>query len=246
MSARSNRGMTLLEVLIAVTLVSLLSLGLLFAMRAGLEAMGGVQRRIERDRRTVGAERILEMQFGGFLPVIARCGSTPTGPAGAPYPFFQGEPEVLRFVSSYSLLGGARGEPNIVEYFPAPNPAGGFRLLVNEIPYRGPVGAGFLCGPPQAMLDTPPMPAFPPPQPGPRSFILVDQLAGFRFSYLEHLQGRPNDVWVPRWTRIDIWPRAIRLDVAPLPGAEARLPAVPFVARIHVTRLPREGVDYAW
>ncbi len=159
MRAQQRRGMTLVEVLIAVSLVSLLSLGLLYAMRAGLQAMSVVNARVEANRRAGGAERVLELQFSGFLPVMARCGAGAGGMMPPATPFFQGEPQVLRFVTTYSLFGGVRGTASIVEYFLTANPEGGVRLLVNEIPYRGPVGAGLFCGPPVSLgPGLPPLP----------------------------------------------------------------------------------------
>lgn len=242
---RAERGMTLLEVVIAVTLVSMLSLGLLFAMRTGLGAMESVNRRIEVNRRAAGAERILEMQFSGFLPVTARCGASAGGPLPAPVPFFQGEPDVLRFVSTYSLLDGTRGQAGILEYFLVANPEGGVRLLVNEIPYRGPLGAGMFCGLPMPIgPGLPPMPTFARPSPSPVSFVLADRLRGAQFSYLEERPAPEYERWVPRWILADRWPRAVRIDMAPLDPRDARLPGIAFVAPIRVTRPPREPYEF--
>jgi prepilin-type N-terminal cleavage/methylation domain-containing protein len=146
----SRRGVTLLELLIAITLVSLLSTGMLFAIRTGLGALEGVQRRVNDNRRVTGAYRILEQQLGSFLPVRARCGQA-TGAPGNPTMFFQGEPSVLRFVSAYSLEGAHRGHPVIVEIFVGPGDQGrGVRLLVNETPYFGPAGRRILLHAPDA------------------------------------------------------------------------------------------------
>jgi hypothetical protein len=237
--------MTLVEVLIAVSLVSLLSLGLLYAMRAGLQAMSVVNARVEANRRAGGAERVLELQFSGFLPVMARCGAGAGGMMPPATPFFQGEPQVLRFVTTYSLFGGVRGTASIVEYFLTANPEGGVRLLVNEIPYRGPVGAGLFCGPPVSLgPGLPPLPQFPPPQPTPVSFVLADRLRAAQFSYLEELPEPLRERWVPRWIRADQWPRAIRVEMLALDPRDARLPSVAFVAPIRITRPPGEPYEY--
>src|ERR687889_557920 len=68
---RSERGLTLIEVLIAVTLVSLLSVGILFAIRVGLNAMGRSNARLNENRRVAGAYRVLVQQIEGLIPVIA-------------------------------------------------------------------------------------------------------------------------------------------------------------------------------
>jgi general secretion pathway protein J len=235
--------MTLVEVLLAVTLVSLLSVGMLFAMRAGLTAMDSTNRRIAAGRRVAGAQRILEMQFSGFLPVVAKCGAA-AGP-GVDAAFFQGEPTVLRFVSTYSIAEGTRGTPQLLEYFVVPGPEEGVRLVVNERPYRGPVGAGLFCGPPAAVIPgQPPLPQFPPPVATPGSFVLADRLRAVRFSYLEFEPARPVDLWLPRWPRMDVWPKAVRIEMLPLDSNDARNPAVPFVGPIRVTRPPGEPYEY--
>lgn len=235
----AQRGLTLLEVLIAVTLVALLASGMLFAMRAALVALESSSRRIDSLRRAAGAQRILQQQIAGFLPVMARCGGSPLQPGGPPVMFFQGLPSVARFVTSYSIQGGARGRPQVVELFVAPRPEGGVRLLVNEIPYTGPAGAGFLCQPPAPDPATGAfIPLFPPPQPGPRSFVLADRLAICRFSYLEDFGAGPQN-WLPAWTRLDLWPAAIRVEMAPLDPASSG-PMVTVTGLIRQNRLPGE------
>lgn len=234
-------GMTLIEVLIAVTLVSLLSVAMLFAIRAGLSAMDASQRRFSANRRAMSAQRILAQQVAGFLPVRARCGASQVSEGGGLQPFFQGAPGVTRFVTRYSLEGAARGLPQVVELFVIPGEDGrGFRLVVNEIPYTGPSGAGFLCLPPG------PDPAtganvvrFPLPQATPRSFVLADKLAYCRFFYLLSIEPEP-DRWVPVWVRQDLWPRAIRVEMAPLDADPVRIPPLTFTGLIRPNRMVEE------
>ena len=245
MTRRRQAGMTLIEVLIAVTLLSLLSLGMLFSIRAGLIAMESSNRRIVANRRAVGAHRILEQQVAGFLPVMAKCGSNPMGATGAPVPYFQGSPAVMRFVTTYSLQGAARGLPQMVEIFVIPGQdAQGVRLVVNETPYNGPVGAGFLCGP--AMVDPEagvPLTVFPPVQASPLSFVLADRLAGCRFFYLESIEPTPEK-WVARWVRSDYWPKAIRIEMAALEPDPSKVPPLTFTGLIRPNRMPQENYEF--
>jgi type II secretory pathway pseudopilin PulG len=233
--------MTLIEVLIAVTLVALLTVGMMFALRAGLGSMEGANRAIGTSRRALGAQRIIEQQTAGFLPVVARCGVA-VNPQGVPTPFFQGEPGVMRFVSRYSLAEGARGLPQVLEYFVAPGAQGeGVRLLVNEIPYRNPLSAGLLCLPPRPdPAGGPPLPQFAPPVATPASFVLADRLAACQFLYQEPLPGPPHQRWLPRWIRNDVWPTAIRVEMAPLGVDPSRVQPVPFTALLRITRPPLE------
>ncbi|MEJ5222147.1 MAG: prepilin-type N-terminal cleavage/methylation domain-containing protein [Tepidiforma sp.] len=244
MNRSSRSGMTLVEVLVAITLVSLLAAGMLAAMRAGAAALESSSRRIESLRRASGAQRILHHQVAGFLPVMARCGGSPVQLGGPPVMFFQGLPSVARFVTTYSIREGNRGRPQIVELFVVPRPEGGVRLVANEIPYTGPDGAGFFCLPPQRDPETGAvLPVFPPPQPSPGSFVLADRLAYCRFLYLLDTGG-PQQLWLPLWNRIDLWPAAIRIEMAGLDPAGSALPPLTFTGPFRQNRLP--GEQYEW
>ena len=70
---KRQAGVTLMELTIAVTLLSLLSVGLLFSFRIGLTAYGKIQTRLMDNRRVAGAQRILEQQLEGLMPVVAPC-----------------------------------------------------------------------------------------------------------------------------------------------------------------------------
>lgn len=238
-----QRGLTLIEVLIAITLVSLLSAAMLYAMRAGLVALESSTRRIDSLRRADGAQQILRQQVAGLLPVMARCGASPVQPGGPPVMFFEGRPHLARFVTKYSIREGAHGRPQIVELFVAPRPEGGLRLLANELPYTGPEGAGFLCQPaqPAADLDAV-LPAFPPPQPSPQSFVLADRLASCRFSYLQDDLINPPE-WLPAWRRMDLWPAAVRVEMQPLEPASSPLPALVITVRIRPNRMAGERYE---
>ncbi|MBN9658258.1 MAG: prepilin-type N-terminal cleavage/methylation domain-containing protein [Acidobacteria bacterium] len=242
---RSRRGMTLIEVMIAVTLVSLLALGMLFAIRVGLTSMETTTRRSNLNRRALGAQRILSAEVAGFLPVIARCGSSAVAEGGSNTPFFEGLPTVMRFASTYSLQGASRGAPQVAELFVVPGQNGeGVRLLLNELPFTGPVGAGFLCQPPVADPSTGlSMVRFAPPAPTPRSFVVADRLSACRFSYLQSLESEP-DRWVPAWTRQDLWPAAVRIDILPLEPDASRVPPMTFTGRFRPNRRPGEQFEY--
>lgn len=244
MRARAERGMTLIEVLIAVTLVGLLSLGMLFALRAGLTAMEATNRRMAANRRAVTAQKILASQVAGFLPVRAKCGASPVMEGAGLVPFFQGTPTVMRFVTKFSIEGAQRGYPQVAELFVLPGENGqGVRLVVNEIPYRGPSGAGFLCLPPG------PDPAtglnlvrFPMPEAGPRTFVLADKLAFCRFLFLDAHETDPRlDQWVPLWVKMDRWPRALRVEMGPMEADPVRVPPLTFTGMVRPNRGVEEG-----
>lgn len=246
--SHSERGVTLMEVLIAVSLLSLLSAGMLTAMRVGLDAMSKSNERLMANRRVAGVERIVMQQIAGLIPVVAYClGPTPEAPR-TPMAFFHGEPRAMRFVSTYSLEEAWRGLPRILEYLVIPGQDNrGVRLVVNEIVYTGPAGAGLLCfGRAMDPVTGKGVPRFASVEAGPRSFVLADKLASCRFAYLEAapLNAPPaiRDLWRPDWVA-EAWPVAVRIEMTPLELEPGRLQPVSITAAVPVRRDPR--LNYA-
>jgi hypothetical protein len=237
----SEAGLTLMEVLIAVALLSLLSVGMLIALRVGLSATAKANAHLIDDRRVAGAQRILEQEIAGFMPVIAACGATYENNApGAQMPFFQGQPQSMRFVSTYSLQQAWRGLPQILELLVLPRDDGrGFRLIVNEHIYSGPVSAGLFClGPRPDPVTRASVPEFLPVEAGPGSFVLADKLAMCRFSYLTpRLPPDGRSQWVPTWN-LSRWPFGVRVEMAPFEDDATRLRPVTITQSLHVTRSP--------
>ena len=79
---KRETGFTLLELLIAITLFSLLSVVIVISLRVGLSAMNKVDSRLMSNRRVVGVERILEQEVAGIMPVTADCHERGRGPSG--------------------------------------------------------------------------------------------------------------------------------------------------------------------
>jgi prepilin-type N-terminal cleavage/methylation domain-containing protein len=239
-----QRGMTLIELLIAVSLVSLLSMGMLWSIRVALGALEGTQRTVTETRRVLGAQRILEMQLSSLLPLRANCFEMGGAPGG-PRMLFTGEATVLRFVTGYSLDGGMRGTPQLVELWVAPGERGeGVRLLMNEIPWRGAIGMGPYCGPPPAPGPMPSM-AFQTPRAMPSTFVLADKIAGARFFYREPAKlSDPSRPWMERWPRIDLWPDAVRVEILPGREQQGQYSPLGVTARLGVTKPPGEQYGY--
>ena len=239
------RGMTLMEVLIAVSLVALLSTGMLFALRAGLGSVESINRHVQNARKASGAQRILEQQFAGLMPVLARCRTGAAQDSGALAAFFDGEPGVIRFVSAYSLEEAGRGHPQILELFVIPAEDGqGVRLVVNESPYSSPLMAGMMCSLQTSEVAGVPLLVFHPPRSSPRSFVLADHLSKVSFAYQEIVQAEPYENWLPRWVRIDAFPSAVRIEMVPLAADASRLPPLPFFARIQMNRSINEAIEF--
>jgi hypothetical protein len=230
----SQSGITLIEVVIAVTLLSMLSVGMLATIRMGFDALHNTNSRLMENRRVAGAQRLLEQQLGGFIPVKAICSD-----GVSPFVFFDGQPQSMRIVSTYSLDEAWRGQPRILELQVIPGDEGrGVRLIVNEIPYNGPVGAGQAC---LAMGPNPTsglmMPQFRPIQASPQSFVLADKLAWCRFSYLQPAKPPDPEMWRPDWV-VPRWPSGLRVEMAPLEDNRARLRPLSITTAIPINRLP--------
>ena len=217
-----QRGFTLIELMISITLVAAISAGMLMAMRAGLLTLQKVDARLQSNRRVMGVEQILSRELGGVMPVTGQCGNA----AGPLVPVFIGADAGLLLVSSYSMAEGARGYPRILQLAVVPSDRGGVRLIVNESLYTGPASTAPFC------FEH----AFAPPQLSPQSFVLADSLAYCHISYQQYLVQAPNqEQWLPVWNTPDL-PSAVHVDMAPLVTGAATLPLVSVTVPIHVTR----------
>lgn len=243
MKRSSAAGVTLMELLIAVSLLALLVTGILSAMRMGFNALGKANGRLMDNRRVAGAQRILEQQIAGFIPVVAECLADPERPP-VRMPFFQGEPQSMRFVSGYSLGEAWRGFPQTVEFQVAPGKDGrGVMLIVNEHLYTGPRGPGLFCL--GARFDPElgrPVPRFRPIEIGPGSFVLADKLAFCRFAYRELAPPPVMERWVPMWTAPQ-WPTAVRVEIAPFEPDPARLQPMTLTVPVRINRAPEEAYE---
>jgi prepilin-type N-terminal cleavage/methylation domain-containing protein len=250
MRRRDQSGVTLIEILIAITLLSLLSVAMMLAMRIGVNTFGKTSAKLMGDRRVGGAQRILLEEIEGIVPVLAPCLGSPQSPgaqqgSARPIGFFQGEPEAMRLVSTFSLQLGWRGMPQILELAVTPGENGrGVRLVVNEVPYTGAAAAGRLCvGFAPDPITGVIMPQYAPVAAGPQSFVLADQLAFCRFLYLSPgpQPGLPA-VWTRDWSAVG-WPRGVRVEMAPLEPDGTRLQPNTVTAPVRLSVTP--GIPYA-
>ena len=232
----NQRGVTLLELIIAISLMALLSLGVLYSMRVGMDAMGKTNARFTKNRRVLGVEKALAAQISGLMPVPIEC----PGANGGKAVLFQGDPMSMRFVSSYSLQEGARGYPKLLEFtvIPGQTEVGGVRLIVNEIPYSGPFSVKGACVGTQPDPQTGQMAAlFQPIMIRPDSFVLADRLASVRFVYRDELPPPLLERWTPKWLANKL-PSAIRIEIVPLELDQANLDVTSTTIPVRITANP--------
>ena len=219
-------GMTLIEVIVAVALMAMLSVGLFTSLQIGATSWSMTQAALMLDRRIATANDLLRSLLVSIVPIEA---VTPPGSRLPRYrfTFFQGERRSMRFVSSHSMTGGTRDglqltELRVSEY------KGGTRVLVNQSRYEGPLSLGALVtgrvsvqGVRGGRLVFRPIRALP------TSLIAVDQLRGCNFGYLKRARRGEPARWIPTWDERDALPAAVRIELTPSSKAEKKARAVP-------------------
>jgi len=235
---RGEAGVTLVEILVAVTLLSLLSLGMVMAMHVGLAAYSKTETKLMDNRRAVGAQRIVQSELEGLIPALVQCGAQQAG--AAPVVLFQGAEDGMWMVSAFSVARGWRGQPQILQLFVMPGDEG-VRLAVNEIPYPGARGAGQYCTGTAAVPNTiSRLPQMIPMRASPQTFVLADKLAYCRFSYYSpSSQMYRPPAWQPVWAAKG-WPLAIRIEMAPAEEDPSRVQPISVTAPLHIRRDPEK------
>jgi len=130
---RTQRGVTLIELLVVITLLGLVSLGLLFAMRVGVSSWQRANARMSADRAVVAANDLLSAQLGGASARMVGWGQRENRIA---FVYFEGRPDRLRFLTDYSVASRTRGGVWLAEYWFESNAAKECRLLYNETNWR--------------------------------------------------------------------------------------------------------------
>jgi prepilin-type N-terminal cleavage/methylation domain-containing protein len=214
-----QRGMTLIEILVAISLMGLLAVAMVTALTVGAGAWQDARSHLTLDHRIATANEILYAEFEELVPLAARAAAVPRAA------FFQGEPESMRFVSGYSLTAGRRGGLRIVE-LQVGDTSRGRRILLNELPYGGPAAlGGMITGVEADPLSGAPHLLFAPIVPRATSLIIADELEACRFSYLRLPRTRAEPaLWVPRWGDLIRLPGAIRVEMTPRQGQARLLP----------------------
>jgi hypothetical protein len=202
--------MTLVEILVAISLMGLLATAMITALTMGAGSWKDARSHLTLNRRIATANEILYAELEGLVPVTTRTAAAPMAA------FLQGEPESMRFVSGYSLTQGRRGGLRIIE-LQVSDADGGRRVLINELPYTGPGSLGSLiAGVDRDLGSGAPRLMFAPILSRPTSLIIVDELEACRFSYLKLPRTRAQTaLWVPQWDEMTRFPGAIRVEITP-------------------------------
>lgn len=228
---KRQAGFTLLELMIAITLVAAISAGLLTSLRNGLMTLQRTQQRLQENRMALGIQDLIRRQIAGAMPVKGQCGTEVSSPA---IEIFRGNAGAMLLVSNESMTEGSRGYPRVALYQVRGNANGTLRLELVETLFSGPASTAPFC-------EADPRVVHAPPQAAP--FILLDNLAFCRIRYqninLNTLFGRePAEDW-----QQPILPYAIRIDMAPAPGSASRMPVGNITVPLRISRGPGEAYE---
>ncbi len=227
----SNAGLTLIEILVAVVLLGLLSTGIVASLDVSSRAWQTARNRLTLDRRIATANAILHSQISGIAPILAEI-PPQRRIALASFVFFQGEPDAMRFVSSYSVTDGRRAGLQLVE-LKIVDSQRGRRVLLNQMPFQGPLGAGLLA---EGLVRDASFPrgriVFRSIEPRATSLIIIDELQECTFAYLRESRNVSEpSVWLPLWGEPYELPAAVAIRLTPR-GDQARLLPVSIVAAV--------------
>ena len=216
----TETGVTLLELLVSITIVSLLSATALLAWRVGVSAWEKAAAQLQKGRSVLAAHQLLQEQIASMVPYEA------WPEQRGRVVFFQGEAETVRFVSRYSLTHRAASGLYLIEYHVAAQEDGspsttlsstalgtGRQLLLKETPVRGNVELGALIRdieshPEGVRLRLPPF------ERDPETVVLLEGLQECRFEYYRLAPTGEQGIWTDEWVnRPNEVPPAMRIHV---------------------------------
>ncbi len=219
----AQRGVTLIELMIAVSITAVITVGLLFALRTSIVAYEKTSDRLHSNRQQLSRNQILSRELGGVMPVMSPCGTSNV-------PYFFGASDSLRIVSSYSIAEGFRGYPQILDFETRRTSSGALQLVVTEYPYTGPASTASLCAPSSSLGSS---------EGAAEPFVLADDLLSSTFSYRGNsnpLAAKLEANWATDWKNSNTLPLAIRVELKPRTAPGGGLPAVNVTVPLHVDR----------
>jgi type II secretory pathway component PulJ len=214
-----------MELLISMTVLSLLATTILFSWRIAAGAWQKASTHLERSRTVLAVNQLLEEQIASMVPYRVATSS------GTPALFFQGEGQTARFLSRYSMAGRANSGLYRIEYQIFDAPDGTKQLLMNEYAVRSREELGSLMTAPEPSLAEQ-LFRFAPFQNTAQTFTLLNGLKDCRFEYYKPpIQLEPGS-WVSLWSSIqqDL-PRSMAIRIV-TPANTADLMPVSIVAAI--------------
>ncbi|HWE75574.1 MAG TPA: prepilin-type N-terminal cleavage/methylation domain-containing protein [Stellaceae bacterium] len=179
---RNIEGFTLVELLVAITLIALLTVGLYQAFGIGIRAASTVSANIDRPAQIATAYDFMQRAVAAAEPL-------PTGNDASQALNFDGQPHALSFVAlppAYLAIGGFQ----LLHLALEPGKGGG-RLIVS---WQG-VPRGPIASQPDMLQPS----------------ILIDQVRSLTFAYFGVPGPNQPPAWLDQWSERDALPQLIRM-----------------------------------
>ena len=187
-----SSGFTLLELLVSITIVSLLATMVLFGWRIASSAWQKANVYMQRSRTVLETHQLLQEQMASMVPYQVR---TQQGIAQL---FFQGDPQTARFLSRYSLAGRASSGLYRIEYQIVDGAGETKQLLLNEFPVNSQEELGALLAEEEANPITG-MLKFLPFERGPQTGSLLEGIRDCHFEYYRPPTLTEPGSWADQW-----------------------------------------------
>jgi prepilin-type N-terminal cleavage/methylation domain-containing protein len=205
MKPRLQNGITLIELLIAMSLLGLISLGMLFAMRIGVNSWQHANKRMSADRSVIAASDLITEQLAGARAKVVGWGPLERR---AGFLYFEGRAGRMRLLTDYSVAARVRGGMWIAEYWFESNARNECRLMYNERPFRSDDDIAstvnqVVTGPAGYVAD------YRAPVTSASTRVLYSGIHNCTFEYLVEPFNAPV-YWTPNWTSDNrLLPRAV-------------------------------------
>jgi prepilin-type N-terminal cleavage/methylation domain-containing protein len=179
-SDRKDRGFTLIETVIAVTLVAMMAVGLWSAFRVSLASWKRGTDSVDANQRHRSVVDLVKKQIASIYAVIAPI-DLQTG--GAVYPVFAGMDSSVQFVSLNSLRFYEHPGLTMVSYDVEQDRAGAYSLVEREAQYVG------LEPGRESFFD----------REVAQPFVVFENLTSFTFEYFDPGDSDRPARWVTEW-----------------------------------------------
>jgi prepilin-type N-terminal cleavage/methylation domain-containing protein len=228
-------GLTLLELMTAITISGLVALAVTASLRIGVRAWEKSQGAVLELRRQANAADLLPVQLGDC---VMRIVDVKLFDRRQRMPFFFGDETRLVFLSTYSAAQHGRGGMVVADYFAEQQPDRTWKLWLDEQPALDDEWLARWVVETQATSAGGEKPRLRPFD-ADRAMLLFQGLAECRFEYLRETPAPAE--WVAPWPLLayPYLPPAIRLQLAGGASGAARLAPTPVYARLSMGGVAR-------
>ena len=189
-----DSGFTLMELLVALTLLAILMTAMLGGLRLGARVWEVSVSRLDDSDQVFVVRRFLQQRLEDVVPVIG------TDQAGMDQPAFIGEAASLRLASSMPISLGRGLFLLDLSLRPSDDESGGRDLVLGWTSF------------PAETID------------GRSERMILADVAGMTIAYFARSDEDPSGRWYPSWRRRDLLPELIRVDLQFPPGDRRQWP----------------------